>query len=268
MSEQTAAGPAIRQSAGALLREARQARGLHLTALSASLKVPATRLSAMEEDRWHDLPDAAYARALAHTVSRALGIDPDPVLRSLPAASQPRLESLDDGLDEPFRDAPMGAGRPSRRLRWSVVGLGLVLAAGVWWVLARGDQPLRPSAAAPGVTAQPLPAAASGIAGSSAEGLPSAVTAAGSGSAAAAVGAGSGVLRLVAREASWIELRDPQGQPQLSRVLGAGESLELPFSAPAGLTVGNAAATQVWINGQTIDLAASARENVARVELR
>jgi hypothetical protein len=34
------------------------------------------------------------------------------------------------------------------------------------------------------------------------------------------------------------------------------------------LTVGNAAATGVWVNGQPIDLIGSTRENVARIELR
>ena len=110
MSEVSSTQPSPKPTAGALLRQARQARGLHLMALSASLKVAPGRLEAMEEDRWHDLPDAAYARALAHTVSRALGIDPQPVLSSLPAASQPRLETLDEGLDEPFRETPSAFG--------------------------------------------------------------------------------------------------------------------------------------------------------------
>lgn len=269
MSEPSAAEPVTGETAGALLRQARQARGLHLTALASSLKVPPARLSAMEEDRWHDLPDAAYSRALAHTVSRALGIDSGPVLRSLPAASQPRLESLDDGLDEPFRETPMGAVGRMRRLRGSVVALGLLLAAVVWWVLARGGLGGGPGlATGPGATPAATQAVASGVPGPAAIAVQPASPSPASGSTVAAAGPGSAVLRLVASEASWIELRDPQGQASLSRVLGPGETLEVPFSSPAMLTVGNAAVTQVWVNGQTIDLAASARENVARIELR
>ena len=261
MSEPSAAEPATGETAGALLRQARQARGLHLSALAASLKVPPARLTAMEEDRWHELPDAAYSRALAHTVSRALGLDPDPVLRSLPAASQPKLESLDEGLDEPFRDTPMSAGRRTRRLRGSVVALGLLLAVVVWWLLAHGRLDGRlgwgtAPAAAPAAAVQP------------AGGVQPAAPLPDSGSSGTVPGPGSAVLRLVASEASWIELRDPQGQARLSRVLAPGETLEAPFAAPATLTVGNAAVTQVWLNGQAIDLAASTRENVARVELR
>jgi hypothetical protein len=72
----------------------------------------------------------------------------------------------------------------------------------------------------------------------------------------------------VATQPSWIELREAQGEVRLARLLGAGETLELPLGAPASLTVGNAAATAVWVGGQPIDLSGSARENVARIELR
>jgi hypothetical protein len=75
-------------------------------------------------------------------------------------------------------------------------------------------------------------------------------------------------LRIVATQPSWIELREAQGEVRLARLLGAGETLELPLVAPASLTVGNAAATAVWVGGQPIDLSGSARENVARIELR
>lgn len=279
MSEPTSPvqpGPA---TAGAMLRQARQARGLHLMALSASLKVPPARLEAIEEDRWQDLPDAAYARALAHTVSRSLGIDPEPVLRSLPTASHARLESLDEGLNQPFREFPKGVAVRLGSHRWIVVGIGLVLAAAVWWWLASGTSLAGPGAQAPAggnlsgaASAPTAPAAASpgsasaGAAGTN--GLASTVPGLAGGSGAPAPGVAVPTLRVVATQASWIELRDPQGQTRLSRLVSAGETLEQPFVPPLGLTVGNAAATQVWVNGQAIDLASGTRENVARIELR
>lgn len=260
-------------TAGALLRQARQARGLHLTALAAALKVPAARLEAMEDDRWHELPDAAYSRALAHTVSRALGIDPLPVLSGLPAASQPRLEILDEGLDEPFRDTSAATGVVPRRYRWTVVGLGLVLALVVWWWLSGAPGApqwswLGGAAAPTAVMAVPPTASGAQEQGPAVSGQgvvrPTAQTA----SDGSRPAASSNGLRILASQPSWIELRDVQGQVRLSRLLGAGETLELPLEAPATLTVGNAAATAVWVGGQTIDLSGATRENVARIELR
>lgn len=270
MSDPTPAEPSPTPTAGTLLRQARQARGLHLMALSAALKVSASRLEAMEEDRWHDLFDAAYARALAHTMSRALGIDPQPVLGGLPAAPGLREDALGTGLDQPFRDTPsLGGGRAVRR-RAGVVGLGLLLAVAVWWWLDSGRALGVPAAGAPAGTLRTVPQAPVGSAtepvapGASAPG-PRASEAEARGAAPAA---GASALRIVAAEPSWIELRDAQGQIRLARLLGAGEALELPLAPGLGLTVGNAAATRVWVNGQAIDLSGVTRENVARLELR
>ena len=69
-------------SAGALIRAAREKRGLHVAALAASIKVSPRKLEALEADRYAELPDLTFTRALAHTVCRALKVDPEPVLAS------------------------------------------------------------------------------------------------------------------------------------------------------------------------------------------
>ncbi|HXD41295.1 MAG TPA: RodZ domain-containing protein [Ramlibacter sp.] len=90
-------------TAGALLRRAREAAGLHVAALAVSLKVPASKLEALEQDRWDLLPDAVFARALAATVCRTLKIDPQQVLDRLPQTAAPRLIHTDEGINAPFR---------------------------------------------------------------------------------------------------------------------------------------------------------------------
>ncbi|HZY18663.1 MAG TPA: RodZ domain-containing protein [Ramlibacter sp.] len=105
MSEVGAAGP----TAGAQLRRAREAAGLHVAALAATLKVPVRKLEALEDDRYDLLPDAVFARALASSVCRTLKIDPQPVLSQLPQSSTPRLAPAHEGINAPFRapgDAP------------------------------------------------------------------------------------------------------------------------------------------------------------------
>ena len=72
------------KSAGQLLREAREAQGLHVAALAVALKVPVKKLEALEADRLEELPDAVFVRALASSVCRALKIDPAPILEKLP----------------------------------------------------------------------------------------------------------------------------------------------------------------------------------------
>ncbi|MEJ5988756.1 RodZ domain-containing protein [Ramlibacter sp. PS3R-8] len=101
MSEAGAATDTV--TAGTLLREAREAAGLHLATLAANLKVPARKLEALEEDRYDLLPDAVFVRALASSVCRTLKVDPQPVLQRLPQTAQPRLVQDREGINAPFR---------------------------------------------------------------------------------------------------------------------------------------------------------------------
>ena len=98
-------------SAGSLLREAREAAGLHVSTLAANLKVPVRKLEALEEDRYDELPDAVFVRALASSVCRTLKIDSSPVLQRLPQTPQPRLAQTSEGINAPFR-APSDGPQP------------------------------------------------------------------------------------------------------------------------------------------------------------
>jgi cytoskeleton protein RodZ len=97
-------------TAGQLLRQAREAAGLHVAALAVALKVPVRKLEALEEDRLDLLPDAVFVRALASSVCRTLKIDPQPVLDRLPQTAAPRLIQDHDGINTPFRAPSDGAG--------------------------------------------------------------------------------------------------------------------------------------------------------------
>lgn len=110
MSDQTASEMPTGLSAGTLLREAREAAGLHIAALAVSLKVPVKKLEALEADRFDLLPDAVFIRALASSVCRTLKVDPAAVLERLPQTSTPRLIHDDNGINAPFRAPSDGAG--------------------------------------------------------------------------------------------------------------------------------------------------------------
>jgi cytoskeleton protein RodZ len=84
-------------SAGAMIRRAREASGLHIAALAVSLKVPVKRLEALEADRFELLPNPVFTRALAGSVCRALRMDPADVLERLPRNDLPQLAPYDKG---------------------------------------------------------------------------------------------------------------------------------------------------------------------------
>jgi cytoskeleton protein RodZ len=107
MSEaQEAPASASKPTAGRLLREARERQGLHIAALAAAIKVSPKKLESLESDRFDELPDATFTRALAQTVCRALKADAAPVMQLLPPPAGHRLEHVGEGLNTPFRERP------------------------------------------------------------------------------------------------------------------------------------------------------------------
>ena len=126
-----------------LLREAREAAGLQLASLSATLKVPVERLQALEEGRYQDLPNLTFARALASSVCRALKIDPAPVLQGLPQGGEVKL-----GSDRPVQASAIVPSRQGMFRLPAAFQLGaplllsllvLVLAVALWWWLPQRD---------------------------------------------------------------------------------------------------------------------------------
>lgn len=119
-------------SAGTLLRQAREAAGLHIAALAVALKVPVKKLEALEADRLDLLPDAVFVRALAASVCRTLKIDAAQVLAQLPQTGKPNLGQQHAPINTPFRSPGDGPG-PSLITQVSrpavLAGLLLVLAA-------------------------------------------------------------------------------------------------------------------------------------------
>ncbi len=277
-------------SAGALLRAARERQGLHIAALAAAIKVTPRKLDALENDRWGELPDATFTRALAQSVCRTLKIDARPVLDLLPQPSVMALEPGNGGLNTPFqgrpgRDEPGVAGAAIRPM--VLAAAGLMVAALVMYFLPPGLW--SPSAPTPMAASAPLAVAAAGVAepaASAASGAamePPVAQAAASApqpagetvfsappadEAASATAAATGLVQLRTTEASWIDVRDASGQVLLSRTVLPSESVGLDGALPIRLVIGNAAATQLGFRGRPVDLASRTRDNVARVELQ
>lgn len=292
-------------SAGTLLRAAREKQGLHIAALAAAIKVSPRKLDALENDRWSELPDATFTRALAQTVCRSLKIDAKPVLDLLPAVGGAALEHAGAGLNAPFRERP-GRDEPGlafaaiRPMVWAASIL--MLAAVVVYFLPEGlfdgktesDVTTASGVSAPAPAASPAisvtvlpPQTASASASAAAPVLsPATETAAASAPVPAAAppavplvetvfsappaasAAAAGLVQLSSSEASWVEVRDGRGQLLLSRTVQPGESVGLDGKLPIRLTIGNASATQVAFRGQAVDLSQRTRDNVARIELQ
>lgn len=313
------AGP----SAGVLLRQAREAAGMDIAALAASLKVTIPKLQALEEDDYASLPDAVFARALASSICRTLKIDPAPVLERLPHGVMPRLLPEKPALNTTFRQpgerrmalpaVPRGAALavlallfgaaavyflPEGVLRWehaSEEGATVAMppAGSALPLPAQAPDVQEQSGTAPEVPLPmasaadvPAPAAAETVAASRPLGAlpapvqqamatlptlvaaPSASAAAAAASVASSALVGESVLQFVAREQSWVQVRNPAGTVVFERVLRPGESALVPGQPPWAVVIGNASATEVRVRGHVFDTSSATKVNVARFEVK
>ncbi len=268
------------------LRQAREAAGLELAALAATLKVPAERLRALEEGRYQDLPNLTFARALASSVCRVLKIDSAPVLQALP-----QLHDVGLGNDQPVRamvDMPQrrawfGLGSP---VVWAA--LLLLLAVALWWWLPQNEpdaapqspaepepqaaavEPVAPAPVAPEPPPQPAPEPPAPPAppASVAEPQPSQPAAAALVPAVAASVQPAPLLRLRASEAIWVQVKDAAGKVLQQKMLQPGQTLEHDGQGPVQVVLGRVSGVEVIVRGQPFDISSFPANRVARFEVK
>jgi cytoskeleton protein RodZ len=274
-------------SAGLLLRQAREAAGLHIAALAASLKVPVKKLEALETDQFDLLPDAVFVRALAASVCRTLKVDADPILALLPQTGKPRLGLRQTAINTPFR-APGDGPAPSL---WTQISRPAVLTVllllmgslvliflppaqqGGLMSLLTPDAPVAP-ARSQLVAAEAVVAPLAAVKGPGPMAAPSTAPALAPATAVAATlvspkePAPTGIIVFRANSESWVEVTDAKKGVVLRRMLAAGEEVGATGVLPLSAVVGRSDVTQVRIRGQAFDLAPVSKDNVARFEVK
>ena len=287
------------ESAGALLRQMRQAAGMDVGVLAGALKVPVHKIEALETDRLEQFPNLTFARGLAGAICRALRTDAAPVLARMPVGVT-ELHEQAAPIDQPFRRSGEGpapiASRSSRPwvILTALVLLGIVLLA-LWPTLpVQLGAPSQPdaeeerqehvdalppppapsveqeSAPAPAVPAAPAasqaqaqeaPASAPAVATAAA--APVAAPAASAASAAAGP-AGAGVLGLIAKSEAWVSVRDAKDKVLVNRTLAAGDSLNVDGELPLAVTIGRKDAVAVTVRGKPLEVKTSGTSTVMR----
>jgi cytoskeleton protein RodZ len=277
-----------------LLRQSREAAGLHIAALAAALKVPVKKLEALEAGRYDELPDMTFARALASSACRQLKIDPARVLEQIPGAVQPALGDAPHVINTPFQAPGEGAGAGalallSRPVVWGVLllllaALAVALVPAGWLERARGTLPSFPETvetaapAAPAADLQPVEPVLEATPPSTA---PSPVLPPDIANPPAAPATGSepvadtsepvtstSLLSIRATGESWIEVINGSGSQVMQRVLKPGDVVDFSTSPPYSVVVGRADAVQVTRRGKPLDVMPYARNNVARFEVK
>lgn len=285
-------------TAGALLRNARQSQGLDIAALAALLKVPVYKLQALEQDQSELLADPVFARALAASMCRILKLDPALVLHRLPAIAAFKVTPQNRGINTPFR-ARSNISRNAAPF-WShisrpavLVGFALLLGALVLMFLppiqkeiARYRQtgqiqtipgqavesasttttvitPTSPGNEVSGESSTPVTPANVPATATEVVALPLAIASPSADGAPA-----EPTVNFSAKAAAKIKVTDATGMVVLDRTLRAGESVSLSGALPLTVVASRANVIQVQVRGQAFDLASVTKNNIARFEVK
>jgi cytoskeleton protein RodZ len=277
--------------AGAVLRQAREARRLSVDEVAQTLKLTPRQVAAIESEEFDLLPGTTFARGFVRNYARLMQLDPAPLL----AAMELRLTRSEVDL-RPLSNAAgrMPAGGSARGVpRWLLVGFVfavVALAVGVYverfgsgmgaWRPAGPDLQTDRPAPPPGGERLDLPvpaAAAPAEAVPAPAALPQAAVpepaAAGPAPAPGVEGdapvVNASPRRLLFRfgRESWVEVRDSSGKLLASRLNAPGSVLELEGQPPLALVVGNAASVELKVDDRSVDLKPHTSVSVARLRL-
>lgn len=269
-------------TAGNMLREAREARGLAVLELAASLKVSVKKIEAIEGGRFDLLPDMVFARALAFSICRNLKVDATPILEQFPPTLVPNLKNDESGINTPFR-----ASQDVSRFRvlnivfrpvaivlflLTLVALGLyvfplfdtsklegIAAVSISKItyppqlqdksISQSVASLEPTSVEAAVLAPSYPIVNNGLAMSGWAGTP-------------------GNIVFKSHGTSWVEVVDAKGTVQLRRTLIIGEVAGASGVLPLTVVVGKADSLDVSVAGKPFSLIDVAKDNVARFEVK
>ncbi len=276
-------------SAGAMLRQMREAAGVDAGVLASAMKVSLSKLDALEHDRLEQLPDVTFARALASAICRAFGVDPAPVLALMPAPAA-GLRAPVSNVNEPFHPAgESGVAALSSAFSRPLLAVIAVLLLGAALLWLWPTWPIRLTEPAPAAmpdastdaaapAAEPVPAEPPAPAPAAAEtAAPEPVSAAATpasaaqvpASAPAAVATSSNApLSLSASGESWVTVHDANDKPLINRALKAGESVTLDGALPLSVTIGRKDAVQATVHGQPFDIRSLGSSTVARFQVK
>ncbi len=259
---------------GAVLRAAREDRGLPTDAVAQITRFSVRQIEALERDDYVSLPGITAVRGFVRSYAKFLKIDATPLLAALDSAAPMAVADVRP-------PAHIGEARQPTHLqrvvfRYLVAGVVVfVLALAGYWYVLRPDNngtPV-PLQVMPAGTAEPVTSAAS-ISPDSATPVVTAVLpapvagAASNGAGSPAVAAmvdPAGSLRVEFDDRSWIEVRDATQKIVFSGEYPAGIRQNVDGKAPFQLWIGKASGVRVFFGERPIDLQPYTRADVARL---
>jgi cytoskeleton protein RodZ len=272
-------------SFGTWLRRQRELREISLRDVAERTKISLRYLEAMEEDRFDLLPAPVFAKGFLREYARYVGLSPDEVVNHWLAVQQ--AGERPEGEDE--EASPRGGRRRLSRLLLLLALL--VIGAVVAFLVYRQQHPAaaRPartgSAGSPGAVPLTPAAPAQPPAAETSSTAPPAAPAAGiAGPAALPAGPGEATAAAALQPPPAPETEAPpaplevnldfsrecwvdaliDGKKRIAEQRVAGEALRLPAQKTVQLTLGDAGAAEVQVNGASLPLPVTGKGQVLK----
>ena len=293
-----------RSRCGGTLRLARETQGLSIQEVASKLRLSPKQIEAIEADQFAKLPEPTIVRGFIRNYAKLLKINAEPLLDAyaviVPSNRQHELTV------KPTTNMQVTSGDKPKTSTYIWAGLTALLALGVWLFYQNYIQkpsPTVPSASVESLSNQnlePLPEPALPAAERTpelqasieltlppaTEAPPAEVPAAPLDSTgivtpntapvvvplpiapvSATAPTGMAKLEFNATQETWVNVIDAKGRDIYSKTIFAGSRESIDVMPPVSVTVGNAGATSLNMNGRTIDLAPHSRNNVAHIKL-
>lgn len=260
---------------GALLRQARAARGMSLAEVAASLKMSPRQIEAVEAEDYSRLSGATFIRGFIRNYAKLLKIDAAQVLAALEARTALPAAELCAPADSGVR-MPSGADRQGKgTIAATLLALALLgIAVALYFNVVDLDIFLKqhrdaPAAAKPSGQAQIVQPAVQPLV------QPLAVVISAPQAEAQPVAPAEQPLRKPGTRQlvfsfdadSWVEVRDATGHTVFSQMNPKGTTQVVEGRSPFQLVVGNASYVRLQYNDQPVDLQPHTRVEVARLTL-
>jgi cytoskeleton protein RodZ len=278
-----------RLTAGAVLAIARKELRLSVADVARQLKLTPQQVEALEADAYDRLPGRVFARGFLRNYAQLLGIDPQPLLRSI-EREMPRPELVE--LRTPSEIVMPGEDHARWPLYSALMAFIMVGALAVY-EFGFNDQAGRsmpsPAVVVPETAGEPgapssrnadgVPAPHEKAIDPAAPGVPTAADAVLASAARDDAGAGDArgpkadsvaerQLHLRFDQDSWVEIRDGNNKVIFSKLSRAGRQERVTGTPPFKLTVGNARGVRLQYEDKPVDLAPHTGVAVARLTLR
>ena len=261
------------ESIGGILRAARESRNVDISEAAAAMKLTPTLLGRIESDDTGSIP-TVYLRGYIRSYANMLGIDSEPLLSLL---STPDLENIRETARERII---VSRARGWRKVKYmSMVAALVMVALSASYVyrqkIFQNEEMIAENVLLPAVADENAAAA-------SAEDAPKDDAAYEKGEdtpawkilshyvppaddASAEVAANT--MELLLSGDCWIEVKDANGTPLLTKMGYAGERVQLSGELPLSILLGDATVAKLWFAGEPVDLEQHTRGAIARLYL-